>query len=80
MPTDAAHAQADSIRPTPLVISEMRAARLLAVCYRTLARWRKAGVGPRYSRVGIGRGRIVYRVVDLEAFLERCVDRSEEQT
>ncbi len=39
----------------------------LGICPRTLDNWRSQGRGPRYIRVG---RRIVYRVEDLEAYLE----------
>lgn len=32
---------------------------------RTLEQWRWRGVGPRYLKLG---GRVVYRIVDVEAF------------
>lgn len=43
------------------------AARRIGVAPKTLANWRAAGKGPRYSRVGRA---IVYRVADLDQFVE----------
>jgi predicted DNA-binding transcriptional regulator AlpA len=44
------------------------AAAYLGICPRTLDNWRSQGRGPTYIRVG-GR-RIVYRIEDLERYLE----------
>jgi len=46
------------------------AATRLGVKPHTLAVWRMRGVGPRYIRLGGPRGRVVYRVSDLDAYLE----------
>jgi excisionase family DNA binding protein len=45
------------------------AARLLGLKPSTLAKWRSAGTGPRYTRSGPRL--IIYRRADLDAFLEQ---------
>ena len=52
--------------PRP-VVDTMGAAEYLGLHARTLDNWRSQGRGPRYIRVG---RRIIYRVADLEEFLE----------
>ena len=44
------------------------AARFLGVSGRTLEKHRTFGTGPRYSKLG---GRVVYRVDDLQAWVDR---------
>ena len=44
------------------------AARLVGLSIRTLEKHRIYGTGPRYSKLG---GRVVYRVEDLQAWVER---------
>jgi hypothetical protein len=46
------------------------AARHLGIAPKTLANWRSAGKGPRFSRLGRA---IVYRVEDLDRFVEACL-------
>lgn len=51
------------------------AAEYLGLHPRTLDNWRSQGCGPRYVRVG---RRIVYRVADLETYIEsRTVEPSQ---
>ncbi len=38
-------------------------------CVGTLANWRSQKRGPKFYRVGAGRGRIVYRPEDIESYL-----------
>ncbi len=52
---------------TPRCLGVQASAEYLGVCPRTLDNWRSQGRGPRYVRV---ERRIVYRVADLEAYLE----------
>jgi hypothetical protein len=42
---------------------------MLGVVDRTTLTWRTDGGGPPYCRIGIGRGRILYRRRDVEAWL-----------
>lgn len=46
------------------------AARHLGIAPKTLANWRSAGKGPRFSRLGRA---IVYRLDDLDKFVEQCI-------
>lgn len=49
------------------------AARFLSLSHRTLEKHRCYGTGPRYSKVG---GRVIYRVDDLQAWVDRGVKSS----
>ena len=49
------------------VVDTMGAAEILGVHARTLDNWRSQNRGPRYVRVG---RRIIYRIADLEAYLD----------
>ena len=51
-------------------LSRDEAARYLGVSRYTLSAWAARGTGPRYSRSGKVRGRVWYRVRDLDAFIE----------
>lgn len=72
---DMTPATAPDIRPP---LSRRQAAAFLNIHPETLARWSATpGKGPRYYRSGPSRGRVWYRVEDLERFIEsRAVDRS----
>ncbi len=59
-------ATATSIPPRYLRTPE--AARFLGLSGRTLEKHRTYGTGPRYSKLG---GRVVYRVDDLQAWVDR---------
>ncbi len=39
----------------------------------TLERWRTEGIGPKFLKLP---GRVIYRVVDIEAFEESCLSTS----
>ncbi len=57
---------------SPSVVDERGAATLLGIAPTTLRNIRSQGRGPKYSRVG---RRIVYRVRDVESYLdEHAVD------
>ena len=59
----------------PRCLGVQAAARYLAIGSRTLDNWRAEGRGPSYVRIGT---RIVYRVEDLETYLNaRAVDVEE---
>ena len=60
-------AAAPTDTPRRPVVDTMGAAEYLGLHARTLDNWRSQGRGPRYVRVG---RRIVYRVHDLEAYLD----------
>lgn len=52
------------------VVSAAEAARMLGISPRTLANWRVQGRGPAYVRLGKNRSPILYRVSDIESWLE----------
>lgn len=52
---------------TRVNLREREAALHIGVAPKTLANWRSAGRGPRFSRLGRA---IVYRVEDLDRFVE----------
>jgi len=52
----------------PRYLRTPEAARFLSLSHRTLEKHRCYGTGPRYSKVG---GRVVYRVDDLQAWVDR---------
>jgi predicted DNA-binding transcriptional regulator AlpA len=51
-----------------VVAHEIEAARILGLKRQTLANWRGKMKGPKYVKLG---GRIVYKISDLEDFLNR---------
>ena len=56
-------------------LSRREAAEFLGLHPTTLAKWAQAGRGPRYARLGDRKGRTLYEVDDLLAWLEehkRC--------
>ena len=46
-------------------LNQVQLARRWSLSHRTLERWRWAGIGPRYLKVG---GRVLYRLADIEAY------------
>lgn len=55
----------------PVVLSTIDAATYLGLSPKTLENWRTLHYGPRYARLGgDGRPRIVYRISDLDRWLE----------
>ncbi len=52
----------------PRYLRTPEAARLLGLSSRTMEKHRCYGTGPRYSKIG---GRVVYRVDDIEAWVDR---------
>ncbi|TPW27708.1 helix-turn-helix transcriptional regulator [Pararhizobium mangrovi] len=57
----------------PRYLRTPEAARFLGLSGRTLEKHRTYGTGPRYSKIG---GRVVYRLDDLQAWVERGTKRS----
>lgn len=57
----------------PRLLRTVEAARLLGLSGRTLEKHRTYGTGPTYSKIG---GRVVYAVVDLQAWAARGERRS----
>lgn len=54
----------------PRFLRARDAARHIGVAEKTLANWRSAGKGPRFSRLGRA---IVYAREDLDCFVEACL-------
>ena len=52
------------------------ASRFVGLSIRTLEKHRIYGTGPRYSKLG---GRVVYRVEDLQAWVDHIIDTAPEQ-
>ena len=46
-------------------LNQIDLARRWKISHRTLERWRWAGTGPRYVKIG---GRVLYRLEDVEAY------------
>ncbi len=57
--------------PAAYAVGREQAGAYIGVSPRTMDRWRTEGRGPKFSRVN---GRVVYRLKDLEAFVDRCVE------
>lgn len=53
-----------------LAVSANEAAAMLGVSSRTLANWRTLGIGPAFVRVGAVHSRTLYRVDDLNTWLD----------
>ena len=50
-------------------LTDTQLCNFLGVTDRTTLTWRTDGGGPPYCRIGIKRGRILYRRIDVEAWL-----------
>ena len=60
-----------SREPEVLAVDTHQASAVIGVDRRTLANWRSLGRGPRYVKLGEGASApVLYRVADLEAWLE----------
>jgi len=62
--------QALETTTSTLSVSANEAAAMLGVSPRTLANWRTQGIGPAFVRVGAVRSRTLYRVDDLNTWLD----------
>lgn len=58
------------------LLNERQTAERLGLKATTLRRWRWAGIGPRYRKIG---GAVRYDPTDLEAYLERACRTSTSQ-
>ncbi|MEX3007205.1 helix-turn-helix transcriptional regulator [Hoeflea sp. TYP-13] len=56
-----------------LYLNAQQASSLLGIAISTLAKWRLSGTGPEYAKLG---RRIIYRRVDIDAWLARNSFRS----
>lgn len=52
------------------VLTSAEAAELLGISPRTLANWRVQGRGPVYVRIGKKRSPVLYRICDIEDWLD----------
>ncbi len=59
-----------SPQESELAVTERRAADLCGLSIDTLRRYRRAGTGPVYVRIGTKQGPIRYRIADLDAWLQ----------
>lgn len=59
------------------LLTESEAAEFLRLKPKTLARWRWAGIGPIYRKIG---GAIRYAVTDLEKYVEEAIRQSTSQS
>ena len=55
---------------SPLAVNAVDAAAMLGVSLRTLANWRTRGIGPAFVRIGAVHGRTLYRLDDLNTWLD----------
>ncbi len=55
---------------SPLAVNAVEAAAMLGVSLRTLANWRTLGIGPAFVRVGRVHSRTLYRIDDLNTWLD----------
>lgn len=53
-----------------LSVNATEAAAMLGVSPRTLANWRTQGIGPAFIRIGAVHSRTLYRLDDLQAWLD----------
>ena len=54
----------------PAALTSVPAGAYLGVTRKTLSNWRALGEGPPYARLGEVGSRIVYRIADLDRFLD----------
>ena len=62
--------QAFETTTSALAVSANEAAAMLGVSSRTLANWRTLGIGPAFVRVGRVHSRTLYRIDDLNTWLD----------
>lgn len=63
--------------PIERIYTRAEAADRLGVTVRTMATWATCKRGPKYSRSGDVRGRVIYRESDLQAWLDERRQESE---
>ena len=59
----------DDRRPIKRFLNTREAADYVGLSAKTLVRWRVTGEGPRYIKRS---NRVIYEVVDLDAWMEEC--------
>ncbi|PWE31099.1 DNA-binding protein [Pararhodobacter marinus] len=60
----------------PNCLNQKELAERWTISHRTLERWRWAGEGPAYMKIG---GRVVYRIADIEAFERDVMNATSDQ-
>jgi len=64
-------------RQNPLtLVTKNDTANILHVQVKTLEGWRTKGLGPPFVRLGGPRGRVFYRLTDLQNYIQSAVRRS----
>ncbi len=61
------------------LLDSKEAAEYIGISYSSLVKFRRNGVGPRYARIGFGKGKILYNPADLDAWIYRHLAHSEEE-
>ena len=70
-PFNSAITSTEPVQLTPQTVDQFGAAAYVGVVSaKTMENWRSLGIGPRYLKLG---GRVAYRIVDLDAWLEEQV-------
>lgn len=64
----------------PALLNETEAGKILGIKTSTLQNWRWRGDGPRFVRLGQGKGAIRYRESDLLEFIEAGLRESTSET
>lgn len=57
----------------PILVSSEEAARIIGIAPKTLVNWRNRGKGPAYVRLGEKHSPVMYRVRDLESWIDSRV-------
>ena len=60
-----------------ICLNQKELAERWTISHRTLERWRWAGEGPAYMKIG---GRVVYRIADIEAFERDVINATSDQS
>ena len=60
----------------PTCLNQKELAERWTISHRTLERWRWAGEGPAYMKIG---GRVVYGIADIEAFERDVMNATSDQ-
>ncbi|MDO4429194.1 MAG: helix-turn-helix domain-containing protein [Atopobiaceae bacterium] len=73
--------EVDALLEKQVAVPSSTAARILGISPRTLSNWRVQGRGPRYVKVGSNRSPVLYRISDIEEWLDsRVVERGGKKT